>query len=189
MRLFVIDGLDGSGKDTQAHKLRDHLSKKGQKVVLRVHPAQDNFFGKQSKKALMRDGKLWRILATLFYGLDVVRSVLLYCHGDRSVIFVRYTMACAYLPGPLIKPTYALVNFLLPRSDNMFFLDVSPAEALRRVELRGEDKEMFETLPHMEKVRKRAMMIAGNWKVIDGNPCPDAVFESILQSFTDSDRA
>jgi dTMP kinase len=180
VKLVVIDGLDGSGKDTQALLLRDHLMAKGERVVLRIHPSQDNVFGRLSKKALTKGGKVQRILATLFYGLDVVRSVLLYCHGDGSVIIVRYTMACAYLPRPLIRPVYRIVNMLLPKSDEMFFLDVMPEEALRRIQARGEAQEMFETLPHLEKARTRAMLIAGNWKVVDGNPVPDVVFNNIL---------
>ena len=109
----------------------------------------------------MGGGKLMRIAATLFYGFDVVRSVILYCRGDRTVIFVRYTMACAYLPRPTIKPVYWLVSRILPRSPDMFFLDVEPAEALRRVRERGDTLEMFETLPRMEKARSRAMIIRG----------------------------
>jgi dTMP kinase len=180
MRFLVIDGLDGSGKDTQAFRLRDYLAAKGEHVVVRIHPSQDNAFGRISKKALMKGGKVQRIVATLFYGLDVVRSILMYCHGDGTVIFVRYTMACAYLPHQLIKPVYAIVNTVLPKSDEMFFLDVTPQEALRRVKARGEAEEMFETLPHMEKARARAMLIAGNWKIVDGNPAPDVVFKNVL---------
>jgi dTMP kinase len=180
VRFIVIDGLDGSGKDTQAFRLKDHLAGKGERVVLRVHPSPDNAFGRLSKKALTKGGKVQRIAATLFYGLDVVRSVLLYGRGDATVIFVRYTMACAYLPRPLIRPVYVIVNAVLPKSGEMFFLDVTPEEALRRVRQRGEVQEMFETLPHLEKARGRAMLIAGNWQVVDGNPAPDVVFRNIL---------
>ena len=185
MRLIVIEGLDGAGKDTQALLLRDYLSGQGEKVVLRVHPSPDNPFGAVARKALAGGGRVQRTVATLFYGLDVVRSVLLYGRGGGTVIFVRYTMACAYLPRPLIRPVYAVVNALLPKSDEMFFLDVAPAEALRRVRLRGGAPEMFENLPHMEKARARALSIAGNWKVIDGNPPPGAVFESIRAGLRD----
>jgi dTMP kinase len=189
LRFIVIDGLDGSGKDTQALLLRDNLMAGGERVVLRIHPSQDNGFGRLSKKALTKGGKVQRILATLFYGLDVVRSVLLYCHGDSTVIFVRYTMACAYLPRPMIKPVYKVVNMLLPKSGEMFFLDVTPEEALRRVRQRGEAQEMFETLPHMEKARTRAMIIANNWNVVDGNPAPDKVFRSIMDRLKVADRS
>lgn len=186
MRLIVIDGLDGSGKDTQAYRLRDYLTAKGENVVLRIHPSQDNRFGRISKKALMKGGKVQRIIATLFYGFDVVRSVLLYCRNGRTVIFVRYTMACAYLPMPMIKPVYAIVSRVLPKSKEMFFLDVTPEEALRRVKARGEAEEMFETLPHMEKARTRAMIIARDWKVVDGNPGPEIVFKNVVSGLIDN---
>ena len=185
MRFIVIDGLDGSGKDTQALLLRDHLAARGESVVMRFHPSQDNRLGAVAKKALMKGGKAQRAVATLFYGLDVVRSVLLYCRGDGTVIFVRYTMACAYLPRPMVRPVYRVVNALLPKSGEMFFLDVAPEEALRRVRARGEQQEMFEDLHQMEKNRSRALLITGNWHVIDGNPTPDKVFEGILAGLGD----
>lgn len=181
MRFIVIDGLDGSGKDTQARLLKEHLSKNGNSVIIRAHPAQDNSLGRLSKKALMRKGQFMRMVATLFYGFDVIRSILLYCKKDNTVIFVRYIMASAYLPRPIIRPVYAVVSKLLPTSEEMFFLDVAPEEALRRVKARGEAEEMFETLPHMIKVRNRAMLITRDWKIIDGNGAPDEVFQRILE--------
>jgi dTMP kinase len=184
MRFYVIDGLDGSGKDTQAYKLKALLEKPGRTVVLRIHPTLDNAFGRISKRSLTKSGMFWRLVATFFYGLDVVRSIILYCHGDRDVIFVRYTLACAYLPRALIKPVYALVNFVLPKSPDMFFLDVAPEEALRRIKNRGDSEEMFETLPHLQKNRSRALLILGNWKVVDGNVAPDEVFEQIVDSLS-----
>ncbi|HMK46732.1 MAG TPA: thymidylate kinase [Methanocella sp.] len=180
-RFIVIDGLDGSGKDTQALLLKDFLAKNCDQVIVRTHPSQDNFFGTASRKALTKKGGLMRVAATLFYGLDVVRSVLLYCKGDNTVIFVRYLLACAYLPGPIITPVYRLVGSILPMSDEMFFLDVRPQEALRRVKLRGEKEEMFETLSQMEKVCERAKQITGNWIIVDGNGPADEVFLRILK--------
>ncbi|OPY29645.1 MAG: putative thymidylate kinase [Methanocella sp. PtaU1.Bin125] len=188
MRFIVIEGLDGAGKDTQAYLLRDYLAGRGEKAVLRIHPAQDNALGRISKKALMGGGKARRIVATLFYGLDVIRSVVFYCRDGSTVIFVRYTIACAYLPRPLIRPAYAVVSRVLPRSEEMFFLDVAPEEALRRVKARGEAEEMFETLPHMEKARARAMVIARDWKVIDGNPAPEKVFQNLMSGLNGSPK-
>lgn len=184
MRFYVIDGLDGSGKDTHAYKLKEYLSRDGREVVLRIRPGTDNASGRISRRSLTKSGLFWRLVATFFYGVDVVRSVLLYAHGDRDVIFVRYTLACAYLHRFAIKPVYAVVNFLLPKSPNMFFPDVSTGEALRRIQARGDSEEMFETLPHLEKNRKRALLILGNWKVVDGNVAPDEVFGQIVGSLS-----
>jgi dTMP kinase len=186
MRFFVIDGLDGSGKDTQAFKLKEYLSQDGKETILRIHPSSDNFLGRSSKRFLMKHGQFSRMAATLFYGFDVVRSVMLYCRGERNVIFVRYTLACAYLPRGVIKPVYSIVRLILPVSDDMFFIDVAPTEALRRIHLRGDEREMFETLPHLEKNRSRALLILGDWKVIDGNPGPDEVFAQIMEKISNN---
>lgn len=180
MGFYVIDGLDGSGKDTQAYMLMEYLSRNGHEAILRIHPASDSIFGRASKRALMGRGPIWRTAATVFYGLDVFRSLLLYYRDGRDVIFVRYTMACAYLPRPLVKPTYSLVSLILPRSPNMFFLDVEPGEALRRIHLRGNGREMFESLEHLRKNRERALLITDGWKVVDGNGTPGQVFEQII---------
>ena len=46
MRKFiVIDGLDGSGKDTQVNLLAEAYKKKGRDVIVRSHPCSDNKFG------------------------------------------------------------------------------------------------------------------------------------------------
>ena len=44
MRLIIVDGLDGVGKDTQANLIKLKYEKKGEKVVIRSHPSSDNYF-------------------------------------------------------------------------------------------------------------------------------------------------
>lgn len=53
----VIDGLDASGKSTQALKLYTFLRNKGKTVYLRFHPSNDNFFGVEAKQFLYLRGK------------------------------------------------------------------------------------------------------------------------------------
>ena len=75
MRLIIVDGLDGVGKDTHAQLIKNRYEKKGEKVVLRSHPESDNFFGKKAKKALLGHGKIDKLQAALYYMLDVLRSI------------------------------------------------------------------------------------------------------------------
>ena len=64
MRKFiVIDGLDGSGKDTQVNLLAEAYKKKGRDVIVRSHPCSDNKFGRKSKQALLKTGKFNKIKA------------------------------------------------------------------------------------------------------------------------------
>jgi dTMP kinase len=60
VRLIIVDGLDGVGKDTHARLIRDRYKKKGELVVVRSHPESDNFYGRTAKKALLGEGKINR---------------------------------------------------------------------------------------------------------------------------------
>ena len=48
-KFIVIDGLDGSGKDTQVNLLADMYEKQGCNVVVRSHPCADNKYGRKSR--------------------------------------------------------------------------------------------------------------------------------------------
>ena len=101
MRKFiVIDGLDGSGKDTQVNLIAEAYEKKGRKVTVRSHPCSDNKFGRKSKQALLKTGKINHIKATVYFGLDAIRSVhMFYYNSDVDVlVFSRYILAVMYLP-------------------------------------------------------------------------------------------
>ena len=61
MRLVIVDGLDGVGKDTHANLIKQRYEKKGEKIIIRSHPESDNFYGKTTKKALLGHGKINRL--------------------------------------------------------------------------------------------------------------------------------
>jgi dTMP kinase len=91
-------------------------------------------------------------------------------------------MGTAYLPSPLHKIAYHFFALIVPTSDFMFFLDVEPHEAYRRIQLARERQEMFENLGELEDVRRQALSLAlaDNWKVIDANK-PIAKVESEIR--------
>ncbi len=177
-RFIAIDGLDGSGKDTQARLIKEKYENEGT-VIIRSHPTSDNFFGRNSKAALERGGKLNKIIATLCYGADAIRSVIKYYGTADTVIFVRYTLAVAYLNKIISIPLYKLVCFALPVSEYFFYLDVSPEELLRRVKSRNEKEEMFENYDAFVKVRAKAEPVLYNWHVIPADDSPDIIFSRI----------
>ena len=177
-RFIAIDGLDGSGKDTQARLIKAKYEKEGT-VVIRSHPTSDNFFGRTSKSALEKGGKLNKIIATLCYGADAIRSVIKYYGKEDTVIFVRYTLAVSYLNKAISVPVYKLVCFALPVSEYFFYLDVSPDELVKRVEKRNEKKEMFEDYDSFVKVRRKAEPVLYNWHVIPANDSPEEIFSRI----------
>lgn len=167
MRFIVVDGLDGVGKDTQACLIKKRYEENGEKVILRLHPESDNFFGRKAKKALLGQGKINKLRASIYYMLDVLFSVRKYYRKKEydTLIMVRYLVGTAYLPTRLAKIAYNFFYNFVPTSEYMFFLDASPNELLKRVEERDK-KEMFETFDELVKVRKKALMLVKNWNII-----------------------
>jgi len=182
--LIVIDGLDASGKSTQAFNLYRVLTKRGKTVCLRYHPSDDNFFGVKTKQFLSMQGRNVHFASALFYMLEVIRSILLYSWRRYDyVVFVRYLMGTAYLPSPLHKIAYHFFAFTVPTSNLMFFLDVSPAEAHRRIEKARNEREMFETLEELQKIREKAISLAlvGKWTIINADNGVSEVERKILE--------
>jgi len=168
----VIDGLDASGKSTQAIQLSGFLRQHGRTVFLRIHPSDDNYLGVKAKHFLYLRGKGAHFAAAFFYMLDVLRSTTSYSWQKYDyIIFVRYLMGTAYLPSPLHKIAYHFFASIVPTSGFMFFLDVEPQEAHRRIQLTRERQEMFENLDELEQTRRKALSLAlaGSWKVVNAN--------------------
>jgi len=180
MKLIIIDGLDGVGKDTHAELIKKRYSKKGKKVLIRSHPSSDNFFGRKAKKALLRHSKLSKIKAAIFYMLDVLRSVRKYSRREDIdvLIMVRYLVGTAYLPERLAKIAYRFFLGFVPTSKYMFFLDASPDDLMARLDSRSE-LEIFESLKSFKKVRKKALLLVRNWYVINASGSIKETYSSI----------
>ena len=185
MKFIVIDGLDASGKSTQAELLSSFLKKRGQTVFLQKHPTDDNIFGIKTKHFLEHKGKSAHLNAALFYMFDVIRSIIIYSWRRFDyIIFVRYLMGTAYLPKHLDRIAYHFFATIVPSSSFMFFLDVSPAEAHRRVRLRRKELEMFETLEEMQKIRQKALSLAleDGWIIVDADRTINKIQEDIQRN-------
>ncbi len=172
MTLVIIDGLDGCGKSTQASLLLQSLRKVNKTAILRVHPEIDNWYGLQARRYLYSQGKSAHFASALFYMVDVIRSILLYLWRRTDyVIFVRYLMGTAYLPSPIDTVAYNFFAALVPKSNNMFFLDVNPQEAASRIAKNRRQTEMFESLNALRKIRTKALALTrfNKWIIIDSN--------------------
>jgi dTMP kinase len=181
MQLIVIDGLDGSGKSTQAKLICKALKKQQKTICLRVHPEGDNWFGKKARAYLLLKGKNAHFASAVFYMFDVIRSVSLYSWRRVDyVLFVRYFMGTAYLPAPLHTVAYNFFSAILPKSQQMFFLDVKPVVAAARINANRKELEMFESLASLKKVRKKALSLTrfDSWVIIDSSkPLTQVAYE------------
>jgi len=189
MRLIIVDGLDGVGKDTHANLIKKRYEEKGEKVVIRSHPESDNFFGRKAKRALLGQGKVNKLKASVFYMMDVLRSIRkFYRRKDiDTFVMVRYLVGTAYLPERLARIAYRFFENFVPTSKYMFFLDASPDKLLQRVEDR-EQKEMFENIYQLEKVRKKALRLVRNWNIIDTSGSVEDTFSRITTVLNKLDK-
>jgi len=180
MRLIIVDGLDGVGKDTHAQLIKERYEKKGETVVLRSHPESDNMYGRNAKKALLGHGKINRLKASLFYALDVMHSLRRYHRKPTcdTLIMVRYLLGTAYLPKRLARVGYHFFEKLVPTSPYMFFLDATPQELVERIKRRSET-EMFETLESFLKVRAKALDLVKEWNIINTGGSVSDTFAAI----------
>ncbi len=180
---IVIDGLDASGKTTQAYRLTSFLRSQGRSVCLRVHPSDDNFCGIYAKRFLQAKGKNAHFASALFYMLDVINSILQYSwRNEDYIVFVRYLLGTMYLPPPLDKIAYHFFCILVPKPKATFFIDVQPSVAYSRIISRTDRSEMFEEPEKLLKIRKKGLRLAllARWYVIDGSK-PEAEVESKIR--------
>ena len=140
--------------------------------------------------ALLKTGKYNHIKATVYFGLDAIRSVVKYTHDDNVdvLIFSRYILAVMYLPNVVNTIVYKVVAFVLPTSDCMFFLDVSPEESLKRMGSRGDEVEMFENIDSLRKNRLRSQKFTYNWNVIPGDDSAEVISQKIISKCLESDK-
>jgi len=141
-------------------------------VCLRFHPSNDNFLGIEAKQYLYSKGRSAHFVVAFFYMLDVIRSILFYSWQRYDyVIFTRYLIGTAYLPPPLHKIAYHFFASIVPTSDHMYFLDVNPEEAHKRMEQNRKTRETFESLEELKRTRLKAISLVstGRWKIIDAN--------------------
>ena len=180
MRLVIVDGLDGVGKDTHAELIGKKYEGLGERVVVRSHPSIDNFFGRKAKKALLGQGKSDKIKASIFYMFDVLRSIRKYYRRKDidTLVMVRYLVGTAYLPEKLARFGYRFFYNFVPTSEYMFFLDAEPETILERIQERNK-LEIFETHDNLVKVRRKALRLVKDWDIVDTSGSIEDTFSII----------
>jgi dTMP kinase len=189
-RWIVVDGLDGSGKNTVAGWIREHYEDHGSRVVVRVHPSE-RWAGRMARKALQSKGLLMYLISTMFFVLDVLLSVTRLRRDLREndvVIFVRYMMATAYLPRRYARAGYHLFSKVLPVPRRLLLVDVTPEVALRRIACREDREEMFENLAALNECREKLLMLSNGWAVLDNNDDPPESRRQLYILLEDWDR-
>lgn len=194
--LFIsIEGIDGSGKSTQAQRLADALRAAGRDVVLTREPGGSP--GAEQIRALVLEGDPDRwsphteiLLFTAARRDHLERTIAPALAAGKVVICDRFADSTRMYQGLSRGNLRALVDqlhdLMIGREPDLTLLiDMDPDTGLSRALSRNGTEERFEAFgPDLQR-RMRAGFLAlarefsGRFRVIDGNRPADAVAADI----------
>src|SRR5437868_1699576 len=178
--LIAFEGLDQSGKQTQAETLRDRLKERGYKARLVSFPDYGTSIGEEIARALQGERE---------YGADVMQLLYVanryerkpdlqrWLDGGLILVCDRYTASSvAYGEAFGLDAAWltAMQRFLPPATLTIM-LDIAPETAASR---KAADRDRYERdLALLGRVRESytRQAAAGGWVVLDGERAKDAV--------------
>lgn len=177
--LIVLEGLDACGKTTQATVLVDLLAKQGVKAVHLQCPSEDSPFGELLGRYLAGDTSISHWTAhTLFSSCrwDMVPDINAHLALGITVILERWAYSgIAYSSAKGITPEWVCKQDNgLPKPDQVFLLNISPKESMRRMNLKS--ATLLNTL-HL--VSENFDMMCDGWYVVDGTQAPEDITRAI----------
>jgi dTMP kinase len=156
----AFEGIDGSGKTTQARMLFDSLCRLGHKPFLGKEPTDLSRWGKKIralKNSPRLDSQEELRLFTLDRFYDVSVNILPILEAGGIVILDRYIISSLAYQGALGIPYERLLalNSVFPWPDLTIILDLDLAHSQERLRARGTCLgDFFEAPDYLKKVRE-----------------------------------
>jgi dTMP kinase len=158
--LVVFEGIDGSGKSTQAEILLKRLQEKDFDVVYFREPSKGKWGRKIKKKALHPDSLSPEEELDLFIKdrrENVEKNLKPALQQRRIVILDRYyysTIAYQGAKGIDEKLIKRMNEEFVVDPDLVFIFDIDPQKGLERIENRKKKDRLFEREDYLVKVRE-----------------------------------
>jgi dTMP kinase len=196
-KFVVFEGIEGSGKSTQAKLLYEELTRHGEKCILTSEPT-DSMVGKLIRELLKSGNPIdIRTLQLLFIAdrsEHVENLIKPKLAEGYTVITDRYAPSTIVYGSAFgkkhgLKMSY-LINshkpFISP--DLLFFVSVSPEKAFERLQSRNSVKERFDELKSLKALEKNYERLSkkyypSSWRKIDGSNGIDAVKAEIMAAW------
>ena len=163
--LIAFEGLDQSGKQTQAELLRDRLSAAGRRVRLLAFPDRGTPIGEEIERALRGARSYAPDVMQLLYVANRYewRTEIEKDHRDGTIVICDRYMASsvAYGEAQGLDAAWLLeIQRFLPRADITFLLDIAPEVSARR---KTADRDKYERdLALLARVRESYLRQAGD---------------------------
>ncbi len=195
---IALEGIDGSGKSTQIKMLADYLKNQGRDVYLTREPSDLNI-GKTIRKYLTGELKTDnRVIAALFVAdrlehiLDDKEGLLKIKSDGRDIITDRYYFS-SYAYQSVDMPMDWIINAnseaaKLLKPDATIFIDITPEQAMERINTNREETELFENAERLKATRDKyfeafdKLKKSENVIIVDGSGTPEEVHSRIVEA-------
>jgi len=191
---IVFEGIDGSGKGTQARMLADYLIRQGRRVVLTEEPTRDLFTGYFLRMLLrskdVPDPKTVALMFAADRNEHVKKFIVPALKSGETVISERYywsSIVYQTLQG-LSEDYIRQLNAEFPKPDVTVLIDVPEEVALQRIVARAHGNDgliqNFEKLEFLRMVRERyaELAVKEGFIVVDGSKGPTAVHKRVVSA-------
>ena len=185
--LVVFEGLDQSGKQTQAEQLRDRLKDDGRKARLVSFPDYGTSIGEEIARALAGEREYGPDVMLLLYVANRYErkpDLERWLSGGLILVCDRYTASSvAYGEATGLDPVWLTdLQRLLPPAALTIMLDIAPETAVQR---KAVDRDRYERdLAMQERVRESyaRQAAAGGWIVLNGERSKEAIGEDVVNA-------
>jgi dTMP kinase len=185
--LIAFEGLDQSGKETQARQLRARLQQDGRIVRALSFPDYGTPIGTEIRHALDGEREFGPDVMQLLYvanRFEHKRRLELWLDAGDVVVCDRYrASSIAYGEAQGLDPEWLeLIQRGLPPATVTVLLDIAPETAVARKQT-GRDRYERD-LSLLARVRQsyRRQATASGWILIDAEQSKDAVATAVLQA-------
>lgn len=162
----VFEGLDGSGKSTQARILSQNLASGSRHDVVLTAEPTDRPIGTLVRSVLRHQVTTTSRALALLYAAD--RSDHLY-NGESGilksldegsiVISDRYFYSSLAYQGVTEDMSWLKTINDYPHPEYVIFVDTPAIDCMKRIDKRGEEKELFDRIDYLEKVRSNFLSV------------------------------
>ncbi len=188
-KFIVFEGIDGSGKTTQAGLLANYLKNKKQDVVLTKNPTSGKI-GALLKQYYLKNSTLPLADALLFSAdrAEQVETVIKPALKEGKIVLSDryYYSNWIYQSIEGVDMEWLIeINKFFPKPDSVFLIDISPQKALERIKSARKPGEIekFEKIKTLENLRKKYLDLAKKegMVVVDGDKPIQEIHKEIVE--------
>jgi dTMP kinase len=186
-KFIVFEGIDKSGKETQAKMLYDYLHKKAIPVIYTEEPTDKNAVGRLVKKwlvgqATITSGKAITLLYTADRYEHLKNVIIPALNVGKNVICDRFFYSTMAYESSIFKVDKEWIRSLhrdIRKPDVVIFIDIDPEISLKRE--RSTPNDRLEKVGLLKKVREayKEMVNEERFFVVNGDRTKEEVFRDV----------